>query len=78
MTKVKDILDTIRHLLCRAMYWEFDIPRFPANTIYYKEKMSMSIKVEFVVFYQAGCVACDVNFFFRRRFDIELAVPCPR
>ena len=33
MSKVKDMLDTIKRLLCRAMSWDLDISRFTANII---------------------------------------------
>ena len=38
MIKVKDMLDTIRRLLCRALFGDLDISRFTANKIIIVQK----------------------------------------
>ena len=62
MTKVKDMPDTIRQLLCRAKSWYRDISRFTAKTIIFIKENVLGVKVEFVVSYQARRVACDIDF----------------
>ena len=62
MTKIKDMPDANRRLLCRAKSWYRDISRFTAETIIFIKEKFLEVKVEFVVWYQARRVACDIYF----------------